>query len=74
MRCISMVYIVLGLIVFAMGLFWRTGSFVSLLGPLACFCVVLVASEYYHVKRSKVLEQCEMKRSTKSHKEHSTIQ
>lgn len=60
-RCISIVYIVLGLITFAMGLFWRTGSYVSLLGPLACFCVVLLASEYYHAKRSKMFEQCVMK-------------
>ena len=60
-RCISLVYIVLGLITFAMGLFWRTGSYVSLLGPLACFCIVLVVSEYYHAKRSKRFEQCEMK-------------
>ena len=60
-RFMSMVYIVLGLITFAMGLFWRTGSYVSLLGPLACFFVVLVASEYYHAKQSKRFQQCEMK-------------
>lgn len=53
-RCISIVYIVLGLITFAVGLFLRTGSYVSLLGPLACFCVVLLASEYYHAKQSKM--------------------
>ena len=51
--CASMVYIVSGLIVFAVGLFWRTGTFVALLGPLTCLFVVLTASEYYHLKRSK---------------------
>ena len=51
--CVSMVYIVSGLIVFAVGLFWRTGTFVALLGPLTCLFVVLTASEYYHLKRSK---------------------
>lgn len=57
-RCLSMFYIVLGLITFAIGLFWRTRSFFALLGPLVCLCVVIVASEYYHTKRSKILEQC----------------
>ena len=65
LRCMSMVYIVLGLIVFAMGLFWRTRSFIALLGPLTCLCVVLVASEYYHVKRSKI--QCGTKLHIKQH-------
>ena len=51
--CVSMVYIVVGLIAFAMGLFWRTGTFVALLGPLTCLLVVLAASEYYHVKRNR---------------------
>ena len=57
-RLISISYIVLGLIVFAMGLFWRTRSFLSLLGPLACLCIVLVASEYYHARRTGQCEQC----------------
>ena len=57
-RFISIAYIVLGLIVFAVGLFWRTRSFLSLLGPLACLCIVLVASEYYHARRTGQYEQC----------------
>lgn len=57
-RFVSIAYIVLGLIVFAMGLFWRTRSFLSLLGPLSCLCIMLVASEYYHAKRTKQCERC----------------
>ena len=72
--CISMGYIVLGLITFAMGLFWRTGSFVSLLGPLACFSVVLVASEYYHARRSRKFEQCNRKWLTKPELYKASIQ
>ena len=73
-RCTSMGYIVLGLITFAMGLFWRTGSFVSLLGPLACFGVVLVASEYYHARRSRRFEQCNRKWLTKPELYKASIQ
>ena len=57
-RCVSIVYIVLGLIAFAMGFFWRTRSFISLLGPISCLCIVLVASEYYHARRTRQCEQC----------------
>jgi hypothetical protein len=57
-RFISIAYIALGLMVFAMGLFWRTRSFLSLLGPLSCLCIVLVASEYYHARRARQCEQC----------------
>ena len=64
LRFVSIAYIVLGLIVFAMGLFWRTRSFFSLFGPLSCLCIVLVASEYYHARRTRRWEQCRRNRLT----------
>ena len=63
-RFVSIAYIVFGLIVFAMGFFWRTRSFLSLLGPLSCLCIVLVASEYYHARRTRQCEQCQRNRLT----------
>ena len=65
-RFVSIAYIVLGLIVFAVGLFWRTRSFLSLLGPLSCLCIVLVASEYYHARRTSQCEQCRRNKLTES--------
>ena len=50
---VSMCYICLGLCVFAVGIFWRTGSYFSLLGPLTCCAVVLAANEYYVFSRTR---------------------
>ena len=58
-RCASMLYISMGLIVFAVGFFWRTSSFMAILGPLSCFLVVFLASEYYNLKRKGRLKRCE---------------
>ena len=52
-RGVSLSYIVVGLTVFAVGFFLRTMSFLSLLAPLSCFCVILCANEYYRLRRSK---------------------
>ena len=54
-----MSYISVGLVVFAVGFFWRTNTFVALLGPLACFLIVCLASEYYILKRKGRLKRCE---------------
>ncbi len=56
-RFVSLSYITLGLIVFAVGFFLRTMSFFSLLGPLSCFCVVFCANEYYRLRRNKICLQ-----------------
>lgn len=58
-RYASMLYISVGLIVFAVGFFWRTTTFVAILGPLACFLIVCLASEYYNLKRRGRLKRCE---------------
>ena len=70
-RIVSMTYIVFGLVVFAMGIFWRTRSFLSLLGPLSCLCIILIASEYYHARRSR---QCMRKRLTEMESHKQSIQ
>lgn len=58
-RYASLSYVVGGLVVFSVGLFWRTLSFFALLGPVSCLAVVVIASEYYRAKRSGRLNQCE---------------
>jgi len=54
-----MSYISLGLTVFAIAIYWRTGSYFALLAPLACLTLVVVASEYYNLKRRGHLRRCE---------------
>ena len=44
---------------FEVGFFWRTNTFVALLGPLGCFLIVCLASEYYNLKRKGCLKRCE---------------
>ena len=52
-------YISLGLIVFAVGFYLRTMSYIALLGPVFCFLVVFAANEYYNLKRKGRLKKCE---------------
>ena len=58
-RCVFMTYISVFLVVFAMGLLWRTRSFFALGGPCACFLVVFTASEYYRLRHNGRLKKCD---------------
>ena len=58
-RKLLMAYIAAGLIIFAMGIVWRTQSFAALLGPIACCLIVFTANEYYRLKRKGHLRRCE---------------
>ena len=57
-RIIGIMYVSVGLICFAMGLFWRTRSFYALLGPIAVLAVVVTSMEYYAMKNGR-LQRCE---------------
>lgn len=59
LRLVGMTYVSLGLIAFAVGFFWRTRTYLAILGPVACFAVVFTATEYYHLKRKGHLKRCE---------------
>ena len=51
-RCLSILYIVCGLIIFAVGFFLRTATFIAILGPFSCLLVVMTTNEYYRLKRT----------------------
>ena len=59
MRYVGMSYVSLGLTVFAIGIFLRTRSYFALLAPVACLTIVVLASEYYNLKRRGHLKRCE---------------
>lgn len=58
-RMLIMTYVAVGLIVFAIGFFWRTRSFFALLGPVVCLLIIFTASEYYNLQRKGRLRRCE---------------
>lgn len=58
-RFVGICYVSVGLVCFAVGLFWRTKSFFALLGPTAVLAVVIVTTEYYKMKRKGQLQRCE---------------
>lgn len=58
-RFFGMFYVSIGLVCFAVGLFWRTQSFFALLGPTAVLAVVTVTTEYYKMKKKGQLQSCE---------------
>ena len=58
-QILGMVYVSIGLLCFAVGLFLRTQTYLALLGPIAVFGIVLVSSEYYNMKRKGCLARCE---------------
>ena len=57
MRYVGMSYV--GLTMFAIGIFLRTRSHLALLAPVACLTIVVLASEYYNLKRRGHLRRCE---------------
>ena len=59
MRYVGMSYVSLGLTSFAIGIFLRTRSYLALLAPVACLTIVVLASEYYNLKRRGHLKRCE---------------
>ena len=59
LRHVGMGYVSIGLILFAVGFYWRTRTYLALLGPFACLLVVVLFSEYYNLKRKGHLKQCE---------------
>ena len=59
LRIVGLLYVVLGLVCFSVGLFLRTISFYSLLGPICVLGVVLVSSEYYNMNNNGWLRRCE---------------
>ena len=59
MRYVGMSYVSLGLTTFAIGIFLRTRSYLALLAPVACLTIVVLASEYYNLKRRGHLKRCE---------------
>lgn len=58
-RFVGICYVIIGLVCFAVGLFWRTQSFFALLGPTAVLAVVVVTTEYYKMKKKGRLQRCE---------------
>ena len=59
LRMVGVLYVALGLVCFSIGLFLRTISFYSLLGPICILGVVLISSEYYNMKNNGWLRRCE---------------
>lgn len=73
LRITGVVYVCIGLVCFAVGLFWRTQSYFSLLGPIAVFSVVFVSSEYYNMKRKGWLTRLECERNTQTGFTHQVL-
>lgn len=72
LRTVGVLYVSIGLVCFAVGLFWRTKVFYALLGPITVFGIVFLSSEYYSMKNKGWLKRCEeihgrMTRKRKSH-------
>ena len=59
MRYVGMSYVSLRLTVFAIGIFLRTRSYLALLATVACLTIMVLASEYYNLKRRGNLRRCE---------------
>ena len=73
-RTFGVLYISIGLVCFAVGLFWRTMVFYALLGPITVFGIVFVSSEYYSMKRKGWLKRCEEIRGRVTRKKNSHLQ